>query len=399
MKTEIFVEAFHDFNERFIKLMESLSALHELSCINIFHQDNDQLIAKALEILMEYQHFERCSVFLAQGDTLVNVAGLDWQELFEPQTRDVGAARLRTTFRIGEGVIGLAAKTGELQHCRNCITDFRFKFLACGDRSVQGSIIAVPVVVDKEIFGVLNAYHPHPFSFTEEHERLLTIFSKVLGQLLAINRYVRTMEQMVRDRTQELEAALREAKDLKTRYEQLSVIDELTELHNRRFFFPEAEAALARAMRYQQPFSLLILDIDYFKLVNDTLGHATGDRVLKDVAAALKEESRAGDILARFGGEEFVFALPNTELPGARLLAERMREHIKTLEWDVSSDEPLSISVSIGVTTLQEYIYDRSNTRLVLEALLAQADKSLYYCKKQGRDQVATYRDLPDADK
>ena len=394
MNTAIFVEALQEFKQRFVALTESLSALQELSGIDVREQEAEQVANAALKILMEYQHLERCSVFKVEGNALVNIAGLSWEELFQPQGAVSRADRIMASFSLGEGLIGLAAKTGDAQHCRNCLTDARFALLPCTDKALQGSLIAIPIFVDGEIFGVLNVYHQHPFFFTEEHERLLAIFSQVMGQLLSSNSHLRRLEQTVRERTRELGQALTEAQALRERYEQLSLIDDLTELHNRRFFFPEAEAAVARALRYRQPLSLVILDLDHFKRVNDMFVHAMGDRVLREVAAALKAESRAGDILARFGGEEFAIVLTDTDLEGAAPLVDRLRQRVKSIPQDAIAPG-LSISLSGGVAAVDESLHGLGSAQLVLEHLVKRADRALYFAKTHGRDRVATTRDLP----
>ena len=393
MDSRLFIEALAEFNGRLIRLMESLSAIRELSCIDVCRRDPELLLNDALRVFMEYQHFERCSVFMRQGGVLVNVAGMNWDELFN---RNAGKQETRTTapaFQMGEGIVGICAETGEIQHCRNCVTDMRFRSSACGENALQGSIIAVPIHTENELFGVLNVYYPHPYHFNAEHERFFSIFSRILGQLLVNNRYVNQLDHLVGERTRELEKALGEAKDLKLRFEQISVIDELTELYNRRFFFPEAEAALARAVRYERAFSLMMIDVDHFKVVNDTFGHAMGDRVLKDVAAVFKRESRAGDILARYGGEEFVYVLDNTDVHGAELLAERMRERVMNLEWEGNA-RTVIVTVSIGIATLARDAQDSTDIGALLETLLHQADKALYQCKMRGRNGVCVYGEL-----
>jgi diguanylate cyclase (GGDEF)-like protein len=390
MNTSVFVSALHDLNEQFIKLVEFLSALQELACISVCHTNMEQLLHQALTILMRYQFPERCSVFIVKDGVLENAASRDLDEAMEP----AGARAAKAVFVMGEGVIGLAAKTGELQHCRNCMTDVRFKFFSGIEfADCEGSIIAVPIFVENRIFGVLNVYHPHPYRFNEEHERLLTLFSKVLGQLIASNRYVHDMEHLIRGRTRELERALEDAREWKRHYEELCITDELTGLHNRRFFFPEGEAALARAIRYQQPLSVLIADLDQFKLINDVFGHAMGDRALQDVARVLQEETRAGDTLVRFGGEEFAFVLPSTDLTGARQLADRLRDRVTQLGWEVHG-RSVSVSMSIGITSLREDSKDSRDTRALLDTLLSEAGKALYLCKGQGGNGVLAYQDL-----
>jgi diguanylate cyclase (GGDEF)-like protein len=133
--------------------------------------------------------------------------------------------------------------------------------------------------------------------------------------------------------------------------------------------------------------------VDKFKDVNDNYGHGIGDQVLRQVAKELETRIREGDILARFGGEEFVLALPNTPHEGAMILAERIRERIKQHVWD-STNNILHISVSVGVADISDY--DNTDTQQLLDTLLMQADKALYFGKNHGRDQVCYYVEIAD---
>lgn len=153
--------------------------------------------------------------------------------------------------------------------------------------------------------------------------------------------------------------------------------DPLTGLANRRAAGERLEAARAHALRHGEPLSVLMLDIDHFKRVNDVHGHADGDRVLVALADALREELRAGDLGARHGGEEFLAVLPASGASQAREAAERVRAHVQALRIPLA-DGPLSITISIGVATLHA---DES-----CAALLARADAALYRAKEGGRN-------------
>ena len=136
----------------------------------------------------------------------------------------------------------------------------------------------------------------------------------------------------------------------------------------------------------------MLLDIDFFKKINDTYGHAAGDVTLVGLAKALQQRLRGGDLLARFGGEEFVLALPMTPLDGARTVAARIREHVNKLVWKTDEDS-FRITVSIGIAEVNAD--ERSSSGQVLEALVKQADEALYYSKAHGRDQANAYADIP----
>jgi len=165
--------------------------------------------------------------------------------------------------------------------------------------------------------------------------------------------------------------------------ERLSLIDPLTELSNRRSFFTDAHRTLQLAIRHQKKLSCAMLDIDFFKKVNDTYGHDFGDKVLIAVAKACKKQIRKTDLLARFGGEEFCFLFPETDLNGAALTAERIRHAISKLEFD-SEKNRFSVTVSIGVSGLLD---SNDNT----ENILKRSDDALFKAKENGRNRVVVW--------
>ncbi|MBF0371215.1 MAG: diguanylate cyclase [Magnetococcales bacterium] len=171
--------------------------------------------------------------------------------------------------------------------------------------------------------------------------------------------------------------------------ESMAFLDGLTEIPNRRFFDHAFEREWKGAVRESTSLSLMILDIDFFKKVNDTHGHAAGDECLKQVAASLaKVIQRPEDILVRMGGEEFGVLLPNTAGPAARRLAEQMRANVEaTRIQPIFSEAVLQVTISIGVATI--FPDKASNSKLLFET----ADAALYESKEGGRNRV-TCRDL-----
>lgn len=387
MDASSFSDAFSELNSRCIKLVGDLSALRALS--DLGRQDSRDeagLLRTAMHILLENNEFERCSLFLLDGGTLSCRTGLDWREMLLMTDSPPPSPR---EFNLGEGIIGLAAETGNLQHCRNCREEARFVHPEVGQG--VGSLICVPVTAEGRVIGVLNVSHGQLDFFNEHHERLLEVFANFLGQLIANWRYTHQMETEITRRTRELRTALTEAEELKRRYQQLSVVDELTGIHNRRFFFPEAQAALANAVRHRREFSLMMVDLDRFKRINDSYGHNMGDKVLQVTAALLKGQTREGDVIARFGGEEFVLALPDTDMDGAARLAERILHSLRCLEF--STDQgTLQVTTSIGLSCLNgQEAPDQSD---LLETLLRQADQALYFSKSHGRDRSCSWAEL-----
>lgn len=158
--------------------------------------------------------------------------------------------------------------------------------------------------------------------------------------------------------------------------QQMAITDELTGLFNRRYFMQELGREIARVQRSRQPFALLMIDIDWFKQINDQWGHSEGDRVLKEVAGALKAASRKSSIIARYGGEEFVCLLPETPLAGGVLGGERLREAVAALK-----GMPRSITISVGVAAFPAHGSEG-------ETLIIRADEALYTAKAAGRNRV-----------
>jgi diguanylate cyclase (GGDEF)-like protein len=369
-----------------VDLLNSLSAVKELSELNHQASNEKELVFKALSILIQNQDMERCSFFvLDEQQNLVNLTGLSSEEYSGAEK--INLAPLK--FKIGEGVIGQAAKTGKIQHCKNCKEDPLFSnSMSQVNGILPGSVISVPVSEAKGLIGVLNISHPDANYFSEWHIRLLQIYKNMMGELIINYRLPRQIEEQIAVRTTMLEAALENMKQLKKYHESMSMLDELTGLYNRRYFYMQIEAALARSKRYKQPLCLLVLDLDHFKAINDTYGHGFGDIVLKDVASSLKEEIRESDILARFGGEEFVIAFTDIDSKKGKLFAERIRKRIASLAWKVQGQE-VKITTSIGVHCLTEEALKQDN--FDIDALLNYADQALYAAKAKGRNRVVFF--------
>jgi diguanylate cyclase (GGDEF)-like protein len=158
----------------------------------------------------------------------------------------------------------------------------------------------------------------------------------------------------------------------------LSLHDALTGLGNRRRMELMLDCELARVVRYQRPLSVLLVDIDYFKRYNDTLGHLAGDRLLALLGGILRNETREHDLAVRYGGEEFLLILPETPLAGAQKMAERLRQKVET---------QTPVTISIGAATA---LPARTNRDTLLQA----ADEALYQAKLAGRNRVESAPDL-----
>lgn len=162
-----------------------------------------------------------------------------------------------------------------------------------------------------------------------------------------------------------------------------SARDALTGLYNRWFVMDKMEAEINRSLRHGAPLSLMLLDIDHFKRVNDTWGHAAGDQVLQSVGKLLRESCRVYDIPGRYGGEEFCVLLPETRLDNTSVVANRIRERLEITDVDVSGAS-VAVTASIGIAGLE----GGDDGALTGSALMDRADRALYSAKQRGRNRV-----------
>lgn len=221
---------------------------------------------------------------------------------------------------------------------------------------------------------------------SQDENHLLEAFEK--GAVDYVTKPFKTPELLARVRTHlelkytrdQFKKLLDEQAILTEELEKLATTDPLTGVWNRRHLFALAEREITRVHRYNRPLSLLIIDIDRFKVINDTYGHAGGDEVLAILAKTVLNCLRKSDLFGRFGGEEFVAFLPETTLQTAVAAAERIRENLANIVISVY-EQQIRITVSIGVASYQK-------EDLTIDALLQRADKALYQAKNQGRNQV-----------
>lgn len=223
------------------------------------------------------------------------------------------------------------------------------------DRTRSG--IFVPLRFKGKVIGVLSAQSYQTYSYTVEDERVLDL----LASQAAI--------------------AIENAR-LFAEVQELATHDALTGVYNRREFFRIAGKEVERADRYQQPLSVILFDIDYFKRINDTFGHPVGDQVLRLITHRCLTSLREVDIIARYGGEEFVILMPSTDMTNASIAAERLRRAVLHENIDTGNG-PLTIS--LGVAAYDEGCKD-------IDALLARADKALYSAKNSGRNRAKSYK-------
>lgn len=228
----------------------------------------------------------------------------------------------------------------------------------------------------------------------DQFKRFYDINETVMGEKVArhvsAQRIAHALENALREaeiqrvHTTKLERKINDQKRTQTTLEQLATLDPLTEIYNRRHFHNLALKGIQHAIRYKHSISVLMIDIDNFKLVNDKHGHPVGDKVIRAVANLIHEILRNMDIVGRIGGEEFAVLLPETLSHGGVLVAERIRLNIGNLQFQSESGE-FSITTSIGVSSSKGL---SGNVTEIFDQLLKVADNALYEAKSKGRNQT-----------
>jgi diguanylate cyclase (GGDEF)-like protein len=222
------------------------------------------------------------------------------------------------------------------------------------------SVLCVPVMMDEEIAALIYVYKRDPASRPfDQHDVQLAVAISHQAALTIQRAHLLKKAQLL---------------------EQLAMTDSLTGLHNRRQFLELAALEFQRARRYRHPLSVLMLDIDGFKQVNDTYGHAVGDQILQIVSTRCRKSLRDIDLLGRYGGDEFVVLLPEDDLNGARNAAERLCRYVAATSVDTDRGL-LNITLSLGAAALAEGDAD-------VASLLNRADAALYRAKNAGRNRV-----------
>lgn len=173
-----------------------------------------------------------------------------------------------------------------------------------------------------------------------------------------------------------------ELKEKNKKLEELSNTDSLTKIYNRRYFMELLDLEFQRAKRYESPLSFIMIDIDHFKEFNDTYGHLLGDRILADVVALLKDNLRRHDQIGRYGGEEFALLMPETDLEGALIVAERHRKRVEEFAL-YENGTPLRVTISLGVASFPNPNIEK------LDDLIKLADDALLESKRTGRNRIA----------
>ncbi len=306
----------------------------------------DQLKIYLMEYLKRLIPYDRAMLFLLEGAELECVAALGFADnsQYIGQKTPASNPQFEALNRNRQPLYLLNAE------------DYR-PFQKLGDFNSGKAWLGVPLFGHGQITGYLSIYSHSPGVYGTAEADLAVTFA---GEASIAIENARLFEQL----------------------QQMAITDGLTGVFNRRYFYELAEIEFRRTRRYRNPLALVILDIDNFKLVNDTYGHTVGDQVLRSLANCIRQTTRESDLIGRYGGEEFVVLMPETALPAAMEAAERLREVVESCgTYDQEND--VHITISLGAAALDENCHS-------FDDLVILADKGLYRAKASGKNSIAS---------
>ncbi len=331
----------HTQNAAITKANSELTALYKVSSAISGALDLTEILPAILHTVTELDAFKverKGGIFLVEDGRMDLAAHLGHSDSF---------LEMHKGMRVGQCLCGISAMTGELLVSTDSSTDERHT-IRYDSMPSHGHVI-VPIKDKDGVIGVMYLYTAPDERIDDSTRRLLSSIGEQLG--IAIRK------SLLYERTKEL-----------------SLSDHLTGSGNKRMLDIEMDRLFARAKRYSRPFSCMMLDIDRFKLYNDSHGHLAGDIILREVANEIRGSIRETDLVARYGGEEFMVMLPETLLEKAALVAEKIR---------LSVEKTLPVTVSIGVCAFSKEMTGPGD-------MIAAADRLLYSAKEHGRNRVET---------
>lgn len=337
-------------NQRLATRVDELEVIFEIARTIASTLDLDEVLSRIASLLPTRLKVDRSSVMLLNPEGKLEV-----RKAYPPNEGSEGLV-----FEVGEGIAGHAASSRKSVYVPDLEVEKRFKLLNPAAMRGRGCLLSIPMLHGAELLGVLNFERREKADFAREE---IEYFTAVADQVAIAVQNARLHEQTVA----------------------LSITDPLTGVPNRRHLFQQLEAEVNRARRYETPVSLVMIDIDHFKRLNDTAGHRAGDVALKQVTTALRPIVRKVDTLARYGGEEFVVLLPQVGREEALEVAEKLRRAVEDTTFEHGHVQPGGrVTISVGVATLPTDAADQAQ-------LVDAADAALYASKRGGRNRVTGF--------
>ncbi|BCR35756.1 sensor domain-containing diguanylate cyclase [Mariniplasma anaerobium] len=329
-------ESFNELVKSFLTILKSESSIRNFTEIFTNELDLEKLSEKALEHLIGYSESSAGVVLIDKGGE-IEVSSSHLIKNPEDLTNlevihKCFSSRKRILFDLSEDVIIEAG-----------LVDFKPK-----------AILVEPVIYKNNVLGVILLASLKAYDKQVLDELSVYTHGLSLGMHNAI---------------------------IHDKLEKLAILDPLTKTYNRRFGMDRLKEEFARSVRTVNPLGILMLDIDFFKKVNDTYGHIVGDQVLINISSIIKDNIRKGDILVRYGGEEFLAILPGASIEGLKRVSEKIRRYVEehTVQYN---NQNINVTISIGGTSYPEFDIDD------IEKLVEQADTNLYFSKENGRNKA-----------
>jgi diguanylate cyclase (GGDEF)-like protein len=324
------------------ELQKLPAALFEIGKLIGSELDPGILLARIAELICQLIGAQACSVLLLDADRKRLLA----KAAYGLRTEHMNSL----SFRIGEGVAGWVVEHGQSALINDVTQDPRFVALPASQTTIA-SMICVPLIARGERVGVVTATSPTTNSFDTNNLELI----RFIAMTIALD-----IENV--------------------RLHRVAVTDPLTGAYNREFLMQRLPQEIETAIERDRALSVAMVDVDHFKTVNDHYGHSVGDVVLSEVTRRLRGAIRAGDLLVRYGGEEFLAVLPKADAGRAWEVGERMRQRVSERAFDVGEGLALLLRVSVGIAQWR--------TGEAMPTLIERADTALYSAKERGRNRV-----------
>jgi len=356
-----------------------METLLSLSAKLSSERDLDHLLEQIMDAVTQLLDVERSSLFKLNREK-----GILCSHIAQ------GIEARKIEIPLGEGIAGSVAQSGELVNIKSVVENSQYidKVIHHNGFIIRSMLCAPMKNPHGEVLGVIQALNKKSGEFTKEDEMLFTALASQAcvaienAQLYKkLQQHADSLHRKVLERTKKIQEKNAELEELNRELEIIATTDGLTGVYNRRYFNQAIVRECQLAKRHNRPTSLIILDIDLFKQVNDTYGHQAGDYVIMALTEVIKRTIRSSDILARYGGEEFIVLTTVCNLGQSRDLAERLRKNVEAQAF-VYASETIPITISLGVA---EWNSEMSTDG---ESLIRHADHALYRAKKEGRNRV-----------